>query len=895
MRAAGAAELVEALRSAAGQLREVVFEGHRFEQPDIVASLLGPFHGSMALEVLDFTNSSLGPEGAPVEVGSCEKLRELKLEDCELGGDGCEAVARALSGLTSLEVLDLRNNDMDDSAECVALLAEALRGNARLKKVALDEDLDVEALREALREAGVEAALHLGEDDDEDDDDEEDDEDEGAARAKEEEADGEEEAVKVEAEAEAEDGSDRGGDKSFVKVDLGLFGERSSKAESAVGTSPASTAVAWMEESSGVDLNRDGVVGATPAPSPSAPAPAAPAPAPAAPFSFAPQNPAPPAGAPPAAAKAAAPSAAASEDLINAAEMGDHDALVKAIGDGADVDTVDVKTMAPLHWAAKCGRHEDIVALVGAGADVNKTTKAGVTPLIYAASEGWDDCVPLLLSSGADASLKTQKGRTALDAAREKLGKVEADERPRFSKVVEQLSAAVHEQPIAKSPRTSAQQSPGASSPRPSPPPPLPPAASEPPPAFGAPAAGAKGLFGAAAASQPPSKLSFALPTTPAAIASPTAGTSAAATSAASASSGPHATSGVRAPAHGVRTPDWLKSSAASLAATPSVAPASAAPPSGPKGEGAAPGRVLAPQAPSPLDVAALEGMVGRLLSESIQPVSERLASIEQKASLASEQQLATLSGMIESIRTAQAAVTARETSLGEKESAAAAAAAATSERGKALDAREREVSVREAAAKQREDAVHRQAQMMASEQEILQVAARDAQARHEALASKFAVLEERVKDAEERSLKLEAEAADAGREAEESKAEVKRLEVEARRREQLASRVAGALAVEESGGPAHAAGAGTPLRPASMGWTSMRLGGQATPKAGTDGTRAAETARRAQAAALSGRLALSSPAPDVLDAIAPTASAANNVGTPAFSPGGLFGFPRRK
>ena len=79
------------------------------------------------------------------------------------------------------------------------------------------------------------------------------------------------------------------------------------------------------------------------------------------------------------------------------------------------------------------------------------------------------------------------------------------------------------------------------------------------------------------------------------------------------------------------------------------------------------------------------------------------------------------------------------------------------------------------------------------------------------------------------------------------------------------------------------------------MGWTSMRLGGQATPKAGTDGTRAAETARRAQVAALSGRLALSSPAPDVLDAIAPTASAANNVGTPAFSPGGLFGFPRRK
>ena len=169
---------------------------------------------------------------------------------------------------------------------------------------------------------------------------------------------------------------------------------------------------------------------------PVGPAPAAPAPAPAAPFSFAPQNPAPPAP-PPAAAKAAAPSAAASEDLINAAEMGDHDALVKAIKDGASTEKEDAKTFRALHWAAKCGRPSDIQALIEAKADLNAKTKAGVTPLIYAASEGWDDCVPLLLAAGADRALKTNKGRSALDAAKEKSAKAPDDKKPRRGRAAE--------------------------------------------------------------------------------------------------------------------------------------------------------------------------------------------------------------------------------------------------------------------------------------------------------------------------------------------------------------------------------------------------------------------------------------------------------------------------
>jgi len=81
--------------------------------------------------------------------------------------------------------------------------------------------------------------------------------------------------------------------------------------------------------------------------------------------------------------------------------MGDHEALLKAIREGGDVDKPDGTSMRPLHWAAKCGRPDDLRALLAAGAAVDAVNKAGVTALIYAASTGQDDCVPVLLKAGA--------------------------------------------------------------------------------------------------------------------------------------------------------------------------------------------------------------------------------------------------------------------------------------------------------------------------------------------------------------------------------------------------------------------------------------------------------------------------------------------------------------
>ena len=126
----------------------------------------------------------------------------------------------------------------------------------------------------------------------------------------------------------------------------------------------------------------------------------------------------------------------ATDDLLSAAELGDHDALLNALREGADVVAKRATNhYTALHWAAKCGRPDDIKELIKAGAPVDAAMeKTGVTPLIYAASSGWDDCVPLLLAGGADVHLATAKGNTALKAAQEKESKVDAEEKPRYAK-----------------------------------------------------------------------------------------------------------------------------------------------------------------------------------------------------------------------------------------------------------------------------------------------------------------------------------------------------------------------------------------------------------------------------------------------------------------------------
>jgi len=568
-------------------------------------------------------------------------------------------------------------------------------------------------------------------------------------------------------------------------------------------------------------------------------------------------------------------SATPDDDLINAAEMGDHEALLKALEDGANVETTDAKTMTSLHWAAKCGRHEDVLSLLEAGANVNAQTKAGVTPLTYAASEGWDDIVPVLLSHRADTAMRTAKGRTALQAATEKMNKVDAEERLRFAAVVDRLSYCVP--PPSKSPKTGAIQSPKQAA-----------AALAPSMAMGVDAMPEAGRRA------PPFPFSPSLP----ALGAPSPLASAPA-------AGPPSTT---LPASG--TPDWLQA-ASSLSATPGslggpAAGAAGATPSSTLPSNWLPTGSLSPLpsgAPAP-DAAAMESMIQRLLSTSLGAVTAKLSSIEQQAAATAREsaagdtsvsaQLGEVQRLVESHRLQAAQLDDKEKRVEAAERAAAVAAAAADERAKALaeqeralGERERAISAREVKLGEREKEQERQAALvwdregalrrremqMEGDEELMRAAARDAQARAAVLVDDARRHAARADAAEARNLELEVQAEELRQQSAESKAEVAWLQGASRR---LSARLA-------SAGVDAASAAGVAASPLPSGPRSgLRLaGGGALPPSSDQHV--------ARAAAPSGRLGFGFGAPpptDALEALGPAPSA-------RVTPAGLFGVLR--
>jgi ankyrin repeat protein len=175
------------------------------------------------------------------------------------------------------------------------------------------------------------------------------------------------------------------------------------------------------------------------------------------------------------------PSTAKARDIsiLEAATIGDIDAVKQSLAGGADVNAREKWGVTPLHWAANWGHKEIAEILIAAGADVNakdhndytpldfanhlKRTEIadlirkhggktgeelnviiaaakkgdieavkqhlatgadvneknmwGVTPLHWAARKGYKEVVELLIAKGADLNAKTKNGNTALDLA----------------------------------------------------------------------------------------------------------------------------------------------------------------------------------------------------------------------------------------------------------------------------------------------------------------------------------------------------------------------------------------------------------------------------------------------------------------------------------------------
>lgn len=107
------------------------------------------------------------------------------------------------------------------------------------------------------------------------------------------------------------------------------------------------------------------------------------------------------------------------EELLIAADSGDHKRVKELLGAGADIHFFDELSNSALHYAVKGAHHQVVHFLLEKGADVNAHLRdhAGDTPISTAAYKGHYAITKLLLKAGADPYIPTWMGNDALDYA----------------------------------------------------------------------------------------------------------------------------------------------------------------------------------------------------------------------------------------------------------------------------------------------------------------------------------------------------------------------------------------------------------------------------------------------------------------------------------------------
>ncbi|CAG9460628.1 unnamed protein product [Pedinophyceae sp. YPF-701] len=124
-----------------------------------------------------------------------------------------------------------------------------------------------------------------------------------------------------------------------------------------------------------------------------------------------------PGAAPEAAAAAPAAAAAAPEvdNLIDAAKVGDMEAVEDFIAVGKDLNMTDAEGRTPLHFACAYNRLQVVSELLTAGAELEISDSKNNTPLHYAAGYGRAEAVRMLLEAGASTAAQNATGKTPLD------------------------------------------------------------------------------------------------------------------------------------------------------------------------------------------------------------------------------------------------------------------------------------------------------------------------------------------------------------------------------------------------------------------------------------------------------------------------------------------------
>jgi uncharacterized protein len=109
--------------------------------------------------------------------------------------------------------------------------------------------------------------------------------------------------------------------------------------------------------------------------------------------------------------------------LWDASISGDTTALVKALDEGAKVDSLDTRRSVngrrPLNWAALNNHAAAVRILLDRGAPIEATNLTGFTALHHAAEAGSLEAAEVLIARGANPGTTNRQGMTPIETARE--------------------------------------------------------------------------------------------------------------------------------------------------------------------------------------------------------------------------------------------------------------------------------------------------------------------------------------------------------------------------------------------------------------------------------------------------------------------------------------------
>jgi uncharacterized protein len=108
------------------------------------------------------------------------------------------------------------------------------------------------------------------------------------------------------------------------------------------------------------------------------------------------------------------------EQLLQATQRGDREAVLKLLQQGADINVRDAQGRTPVMIATYQHNTDMVRTLLQAGADVNIRDNNKENPLLHAGAQGWLDILRLAIEAHADTRLTNRFGGISIIPASER-------------------------------------------------------------------------------------------------------------------------------------------------------------------------------------------------------------------------------------------------------------------------------------------------------------------------------------------------------------------------------------------------------------------------------------------------------------------------------------------